>query len=150
MRDLGTLPGWRNSCAGAINEHGLVLGWTSTGWTSEPCPAEWAKRPVEGEKRGSRAFVWENGVMHDLGTLGGAHSLGFAIDEAGQVVGQSQVRNGRWRAFVWESGTMTALPALGGKFSAALAVNDAGQIVGWSMTRKGVKHAVLWTLKLDG
>lgn len=133
MSDLGTLDGLRHSSAVAINERGQVIGW------SAPALGEDERLPPK-----PRAFIWQNGKLTDLGTLGGASAIPFAINDRGQVVGQSQTRDGRWHAFVWETGRMTALPTLGGKVSAALAINDEGWIVGWSRTPKDVKHAVLW------
>src|SRR5437667_376956 len=37
----------------------------------------------------AHAFAWSNGVMTDLGTLGGSESSATAINEAGQIVGAS-------------------------------------------------------------
>jgi len=34
-------------------------------------------------------FLWENGVMTDLGTIGGKSSVGRAINERGQIAGQA-------------------------------------------------------------
>jgi probable HAF family extracellular repeat protein len=33
------------------------------------------------------AFVWQNGIMTDLGTLGGSESYAYSINDSGQVVG---------------------------------------------------------------
>lgn len=136
MLDLGTIAGLPHSSAVALNESGQVVGWSAKALGED-----------ESLPKSPRAFLWQDGRLTDLGTLGGASAIPFATSERGVVVGQSQNARGEWQAFVWSSGKMTALPTLGGKFSAALAINDEGWIVGWSRAPKNVKHAVLWTLK---
>src|SRR5687767_2570574 len=69
--DLGLLPEGTFSEASDINAAGHVVG---------------TARSEFGE---SRAFIWRNGVMSDLGTLGGTDSQAHGINDAGQVVGQS-------------------------------------------------------------
>src|SRR5438270_891169 len=44
-----------------------------------------------------------------LGTLGGRHSVAYAINDAGQVVGGADTSDGRRQAFLWQDGTMTGL-----------------------------------------
>ena len=83
-------------------------------------------------------------VITDLGTLGGKRSLAVAIDERGQIVGNSTTANGSQHAFLWEDGDMRDLGTLGGRKSAARAINGRGQIVGASDTRSGREHAFLW------
>ena len=80
----------------------------------------------------------------DLGDLGGGSSGAVAINNRGQVAGNSYVKAGAWHAFVWQNGKMTDLGTLGGDRSYAEAINDAGQIVGWSTTAGGEGHAFLW------
>ncbi len=94
------------------------------------------------------AFVWENGRMIDLGTLGGKSSQARAINERGQVIGYSTTTtDGGWstrHAFLWENGRMIDLGTLGGKSSEAVAINDRGHVVGHSETASGGLHAFVW------
>ncbi len=68
----------------------------------------------------------------DLGTLGGAHSQAYGLNNAGQVVGSADTADGRDCAFLWKEGTMYALDTpLAGVRSAAQDINDSGEIIGW-------------------
>jgi len=129
MRDLGFLPGPYNSSSIAygVNDVGQVVG------------ASWGANGV-----GGHAFLWDNGTMTDLGTLGGAQSGANAINDAGQVVGWSTTASGAMHAFLWENGLMMDLGTLAGNRSEAHAINGAGQVVGVSSTSAGWEHAFLW------
>jgi probable HAF family extracellular repeat protein len=85
-------------------------------------------------------------VIRDLGTLGGKASYAYAINDRGQVVGESETASGVMHAFLWQSGEMTDLGALGGSWSYAYAINGRGQVVGESDTAPGAGygHAFLW------
>jgi probable HAF family extracellular repeat protein len=78
------------------------------------------------------ACLYENGVLHDLGTLGGTESVAYGINDAGQIVGYSTMANGEVRAFLYQNVTMTSIGHLGGNYSVARAINDDGDIVGYS------------------
>ncbi len=83
-------------------------------------------------------------TLTDLGTLGGWGSSPNAINENGQVIGQSVTADGQWHAFVWQNGTMTDLGTLGGSESYAYAINENGQVIGRALTADGQEHAFVW------
>src|SRR5213080_4303909 len=107
--DLGTLPADTMSGASAVNEAGQVVGWSQG---SYPDPIH--------------AFLWENGTMTDLGTLGGSTARAYDINDKGQVVGVSSTSSGLNHAFLWEDGTMTDLGTLGGPDSYAYGLDNRG------------------------
>jgi len=47
------------------------------------------------------AFVWKNGTLEFLGTLGGEFSFANAISDAGAVTGVSSTAAGEYHAFIW-------------------------------------------------
>jgi probable HAF family extracellular repeat protein len=77
-----------------------------------PWWSAWLKTP----HRYYRAFRWQNGVMQDLGTLGGNESWALGVSADGSVVvGEAQNAAGQERAFRWTaSGGMQDLGTLGG------------------------------------
>jgi len=77
-----------------------------------------------------------------LGTLGGSSSYATGINDAGRVVGYSDLTGDTSsNAFAYSAGVMTNLGTLGGAGSLARAINNNGQIVGWSTTASNATHA---------
>jgi probable HAF family extracellular repeat protein len=87
------------------------------------------------------AFVWRNRVATDLGNLGDAASVAFAINSHGQVVGSTFLFDGSHsRAFLWQNSSTvdlnTLIPAGSSlHLSWAMAINDRGEIAGEGVPR---------------
>src|SRR5688572_18648343 len=79
-----------------VNERGQVVGFSLT---------------ASGNRR---AFIWQDGVMRDLGTLGGDFTESPVVNARGQVAGISATADGFFHGFVWEDGAMRDLGTLGG------------------------------------
>lgn len=96
-----------------------------------------------------RAFLWHNGQLYDLGTLGGSISWAYSINNRGQIVGGSTNSEGENRAFLWEDGTLYDLNQylVNGedwKLVWSTDINEQGQIVGVAQF-KGMLRSVLLT-----
>ncbi len=78
------------------------------------------------------------GSIVDLGTLGGASSIAYAINGSGQVVGGAGTSSGTQHAVLWsDSGRITDLGTLGGANSLAVGIGGTGQVLGLSNTTGG-------------
>jgi probable HAF family extracellular repeat protein len=94
-----------------------------------------------------RAFLARDGSSQELGMLPGhASSDARAINNKGQVIGNSVTADGVSHAFLWNIGSMRNLGTLSGDASSqAQALNTAGVVAGRSGTADlSVSRAVIW------
>lgn len=85
--------------------------------------------------------------MIDLGTLGGSYSAAAAINDSGQVVGQSETSDGHFHAFLWTDANGMIDLGIAGVHSAAVGINNSGDVVGWRQVGPMPSMSVgfLWT-----
>lgn len=130
---LPSLSGQRRSIgnAAAINNQGLVVGFTNIG---------------PGILR--RATLWDHGRAIDLGALDAQHhSAAVAINEHGVAVGSSDLPSNASRAVQWVDGVMQELGTLpGGIQSQASGISLDGLVVGSSDSAEHPYrlHATAW------
>lgn len=139
MIDLGTLGGDQTGLGVSLaiegdrrlsNARGEVVGESQT---------------ATGDRH---AFLWRDGEMTDLGTLGGSFSRAESINDRGQVVGLAETVTGESHAFVWQDGHMVDLGALTGGTGSSMAskITDAGHVIGTRTDPDGRVRAYLWTV----
>jgi probable HAF family extracellular repeat protein len=140
VKDLGTLGG-PSAWAIDINDNGQIIGQSFTG-VAEGTPqhvGDWFfSRPMAG-------FIWENGAMTSLGSLGGTWAMPSRINNHDQVVG-SMTLAGDTSAhpFFWEKGVLRDLGTFGGPYGGANAINEAGEVVGGADSASRQYRAFLW------
>jgi probable HAF family extracellular repeat protein len=161
VTDLGSL-GTPSNCANAlgINDAGESVGNSENGKV-DPLTGFWE----------TRAVLWKEGHIKNLGTFGGSQSLASSINNRGQIVGFAlnnipdpfsifdnlfggSTNGTQTRAFLWQNGHKHDLDTLGGPDAWATFVNERGQVAGYSYINStpnptGVPTAdpFLWTKK---
>jgi probable HAF family extracellular repeat protein len=104
----------------------------------------------------THGFIWEDGVMRDLGQIEPvacyysantdcSMSAAQDINDAGVVVGWIAAEDrGPPRAFRWENGVMTDLGVFPGEVTYAVAIDCSGRIAGYGISPAGEYHGWLW------
>ena len=116
---VGPLPGRAHAIAEGIDEAGRVVGRSFN----------------LGDGSSSRGFVWEDGALTELSTLG-VSGAAYGTGSAGPIVGSSRIDLGGGfstaRAVTWDAGgVITELGLLDGEDEAqGSAVNAAGDVAG--------------------
>lgn len=132
LRSLGTLPGgaW-SEATGALK--GQIVGQSSTGTNSLL----------------THAFLYTQGVMQDLGTLGGAPLFSAATSVSRHdVCGfADNLQQDKIVPVCWIKGRILEYATLGGEDGYVDAVNDSGTAVGNARTATGETHCALWPVQ---
>jgi probable HAF family extracellular repeat protein len=156
LTDLGALPGALpdpglgiQSEAVGFNQAGDTVGTSASAYTTNAS--------TDGRSIAQHAFLWNNGVMSDLGAIAGNNynSSAVAVDDSHEVVGTTQTISSvtgetLQRAFVYTNGTMYNLTfyTIGGPtalLSQALWIDCQGNIaaVGSPASLPGAIHSYL-------
>ena len=135
VEDLGTLGG-PSAVAYLVNTHGVIAGQADTNNVINAATGSPTADP----------FLWRKRRMTDLGTLGGTNGSPVALNNRGEVAGQSDLEGDTTlHPFLWSHGRMNDLGTLGGANGIAEWMNNAGHVVGIADLPGGkVHHGFLW------
>jgi len=176
-RDLGTLGGLNSTVFGSPNARGQVVGQAETS-DSDPNGEDFCSFYASGAPWSGatcQGFLWQDGSMTPLSTLGGYNSAASAINNSGVIAGYAETPTtdstcppynpalGQYQVLqeepvVWENGHIKELPTYGGDPDGyTIAINDHGQVAGGSGTCStndpiiglyfSPVHALLWDEK---
>ena len=152
--ELGTLGGENSSINwNGINDPGQAVGMSET---SVPDP-NGEDVCLFGTHLTCSPFLWQNGTMVALPTVGGNNGQASAINNSGQVAGYAE--NGIADStcpqgienfmvdlpVMWDKGIAMALPTINGDpDGVAFGINNRGRAVGYSGTCTAANYAVVW------
>jgi probable HAF family extracellular repeat protein len=128
---------WKDSSAPTgINSSAVVVG-------------SYVRYPRVGQLPTSYGYMWKDGQVTFLGSLGGVQTTAYAINDANVIVGRSTLTTDSrpvHHAFAWSDGVMSDLGGLNSAHdSDAWRINGGGWVVGSSeIDAHRHKHATLW------
>jgi probable HAF family extracellular repeat protein len=159
--DLGTPGlGGPNTAGFSVNERGQAVGQAETSVANDE---DFCGFNANGFSSLTQClpFVWQNGVMTALPTLGGANGFAYSINNRGEVAGLAETKDSgcpvtsHFEPVIWKNGVPRPLPPYTGDTDGVAAfINDHGQVAGASGTCAPLDpdtglylveyHAVLW------
>lgn len=155
MTDLRTLGGQNSYALWSFSDSNQIVGAAETS-KLDPNAEDFC---FFGTDLQCLPFLWQNGVMTALPTLGGTNGQAFGVNNWGVVVGNAENRVAdqtcpppqvlRWKPVFWYKGKVYKLPTLPGHtVGTATVVNDLGLMAGVSYTCAELAtwsfHPVLW------
>jgi probable HAF family extracellular repeat protein len=165
--DLGSPGlGGRNSIGLAVNNRGQSVG-SAEAASPDRNGEDFCGLKADGFPSNGAAcvpFLWQNGFMSPLPTLGGVNGQASWINNRGEIVGTSEnfeldptcpsPQKFQFKPVIWENGQIEELPTLGSDVNGyAFSINESGQAVGASGDCAGLqgngtyllaRHALLW------
>jgi probable HAF family extracellular repeat protein len=139
VTDLGTFPGGTTSNALAIDHAGQVTGWANGTYRS-------------GGPTFTYAFIYRNGNLKSIGSLGGNSSVGYGIaasvddkEQRALITGAANTGSGSTHAFFYKDGFLSDIGLLpGGTYSQGNAINRSGHIAGEADASNGIVNSFLY------
>ena len=119
----------------SLNNRGQIAGW------------------LDESNRMVHAFVWDNGVMSDLGTLGGSKAVACSINDLGEIAAVV-LTNGERRLFLLQGDRSTDLGAIDGfdklgtegklSYAPSVEINNQSEITGRLTVEDGNQRSFLF------
>jgi probable HAF family extracellular repeat protein len=132
--------GGEGSIAWAINNNGVIVG-----------------ESLLGDNATVRATRWGAGLSpENLGVAAGAtHSFAYGINDAGSIVGASELASGMNNATVWWANTLGVVTNLGAEMNAsgpsvAWAISNTNVIAGQAALNPGFSKGFVWDATYGG
>jgi probable HAF family extracellular repeat protein len=165
--NLGTLGGPNSAVLWPVKNNGGMIAGVAETEEMDPLGETWSCSvffPPPASGHTCLGFVWQNGRMNPLPTLGGGNGFATGLNNRGQVVGwaENTIHDPtcnlpqvlQFRAVIWDARRGRVLqelpPLVGDTVTAATAINESGQVVGISgicadaVGGYSAAHAVLW------